>query len=548
MTAMIAAPAAPDIRKRRPCRPAALLASIAGLWLAGCAVTPEPIPDAEHIARARTEYAQLFSGQTAPQKPLTLAEAIARGLKYNYDQRLSLMEEALQDRQLTLANFNMLPRLAANAGYTLRDRERASSSIQFETRRLSLEPSVSEDQGKYTADATFSWSLLDFGLSYFQAQQQADRALIAVERRRRVMNNMVKEIRAAYARAASAQRLMPEIDRILAEVGVALENSAQIEREQLSPPIEALEYRRSLLQVVSQLRRLRSEMSVARSQLAALISLPPGEAFTLADDDTKGPGSLATTEADIRALEMYGLSYRPELREEAYQERIDRINVRKEILRLFPAPTLQASTNYDSNSFLVENFWNEIGLRMTWNLIGLVQGPKAIDVAETQVEVSKARRLALSVAVMTQINIGYQQLRQSLTTLETATELAEIEGRIHAMTQDQASLNAAAELERIRRGTQSIAAQLEEDRARNEVQSAISNLLVSLGLDPVPASVATTDLDQLTGIVQTSLDRMRAGTLTELIALPEAPQAAEPQPAPEAAPPAAAPAPAVPVS
>ena len=48
--------------------------------------------------------------------PLTLAEAIARALKYNYDAELTRVEQTLQERQIDIAMAQMLPRLAASAG------------------------------------------------------------------------------------------------------------------------------------------------------------------------------------------------------------------------------------------------------------------------------------------------------------------------------------------------------------------------------------------------------------------------------------------------
>lgn len=503
----------------------ALLPAAALLLLSACAVTPEPIGDGLHLSRAIAEKEALYAGQEPLTGPLTLSEAIARALKYNLDHRLALMEEAVQDRQLTLANFNMLPRLAANAGYTTRTNENLTVSRSERTGLTSPDPSLSTDAERWTGDISFTWNLLDFGVSYFQAHQQADRTLIAVERRRRVINNMVKEVRSAYWRAATAQRLLPLLDPILADAQRALEATDEIERDLLQPPLATLEYRKTILQVIAQLRRLRSELSVARAQLAALINVPPGEPLSVVMPDDRDVDDVGVSlPDDIAELELYGLTYRPELREEVYQERIDGNGVRKEMLRMLPGVSLLSSINFDSNSFLINQVWAEAGFRATWNLLGLIQGPRAIEAAETQAALTRTRRLAVSVAVITQINVSYQQYRQALENYETAYEISKVEERILQMAEDASELEAEAELERIRRAASSIAAQLDRDRSLAEVEAALANIYLSIGVDTLPAALEPGDLDALQGEVSAALERFERG---ELPPLPE-PAAEEP--------------------
>lgn len=491
------------------------------LLLGACAVAPDPIMPGQHVERARMDYGVLYADQPPLTGPLTAHEAIARALKYNYDHQLALTEAALQDRQFDVAVMNMMPRLAAGAGYTGRNNENASSSLSVLTRRQSLEPSTSQDRHRGTADLSFSWNLLDFGVSYFQARQQADRAMIAVERRRRVVNNVVKEVRSAFWRAGTAQRLMPKIDPLLKEAEKALAANAQIEAESLSPVLQTLEYRKNLLQVITQLRRLRSDLSVAKAQLAALINIPPNTEFTV-EEPPAAPGFPRTLSVDVPTLELMGLSQRPELREEAYQERVDRNNLYKEITRLMPGLSLLGSLNFDSNSFLVNNLWAEAGVRATFNLVNLISAPSVIGAAEMQIEVAKTRRLALSVAVLTQVNVSHQQFLRSVETFDTALEISRVEGRIAKAVNDGGLAEAEPEFERIRRGLSAVAAELDRDRAFAELQGALGNLYTSVGLDPVPASVDTRDLDALRGAVKDALARLDKGELPEL-----APVAAE---------------------
>lgn len=59
----------------------------------------------------------MYTDQEPLNGPLTLHQAMARAVKYNLEGRLKIMEEALAKRQLDLASFDMLPRMALSAGY-----------------------------------------------------------------------------------------------------------------------------------------------------------------------------------------------------------------------------------------------------------------------------------------------------------------------------------------------------------------------------------------------------------------------------------------------
>jgi len=504
------------------------------LSVSGCAIAPDPIRDVEHLERAKLDAGLLFAGQEPLTAPLTIEEAAARALRYNYDHRLALTEMALQAAQFDLAVMNTLPRLAAEAGYNVRDSENASSSMSILSRRQSLEPSTSQDMNRATSDLTFSWNLLDLGVGYYQARQQGDRALIAVERRRRVINNIVKEVRTAYWRAATAQRLLPKIEPLLKRAQSALNANADIERASLEAMLPTLEYRKNLLQVVGQLKRLRSELSVSKAQLAALINVPQGTPFTIADAGAP-PMPPRSFKADLKTMEMLGLSMRPELREEAYQERVDRSNLRKEIIRMMPGLSMLGTLNWDSNSYLTNNLWAEAGVRVTYNLVNLLQLPRAISAAETQIEVAKARRLALSVAVLTQVNVGWQQYMRAIESYDDSSEVAAVEAKIAKTVDNGGIAEAEPEFERIRRELTSVAAELDRDRSFTDLQSAFGNLYTAVGVDPVPAGVDTDNLEGLRTAVRDSFARLDAGVLPDLPKTPDeggapATSAAEPAP------------------
>jgi len=487
--------------------------------LAACSVRPDPITPTEHLQRARDDFKALYADFVALPATLTLEEAIARALKYNYDTQLAKTEITLQDKQFDLAYTQILPKLAADAGYDWRNNDAASTSVSELTKQQSLESSYSTQREHETGDLTFTWNLLDAGVSYFQARQQGYRAFIAIERRRKVINNIVKETRATYWKAMTAQRLLPQIEPVLADAEKVLENSRQANRDSLQPPLQALEFQQNMLQVVGQLRRIRTELMSAKAQLSALINAPPTANLKLAQD-TQAEKPVQVAGFDIPKLEELGLALRPELREEAYQERVDRQNVYKEMIKMMPGVSMLGSINYDSNRYYFNNIWSELGVRASYNLVNLYQGPKAIDAAQAGVDVSRVRRLALSVAVLTQINLAYQQLLRSGEMLETATAIDDVNRKISQVVQGAASADAQSESDRIRRFLSATAAELEKDRAFSEVHASLGNLYAAIGVDLVPPTVDTDDLSSLTGKVKTAISEWEAGRLPPLPELP----------------------------
>mgnify|MGYP001432921713 CR=1 FL=1 len=182
------------------------------LLLSGCGINPVPVTPDERLATMMQDQGEMYAKQEPLTRPLTFYDALARALKYNYDHRLSLMEAVLQDTQLEVATLNMLPKLTANAGYQFRERQLGSASEDYFNPGQNVfrqgQFATSQDASRGIADLTFAWNVLDFGVSYFQAKQQADRILIAQERRRKVVNNLIKEILQACWSASIAERLL----------------------------------------------------------------------------------------------------------------------------------------------------------------------------------------------------------------------------------------------------------------------------------------------------------------------------------------------------
>jgi outer membrane protein TolC len=520
MTATKILPACPC--RQRPARRLALVA-LPALLLGACSIRPEPITPPQHFARAEADYNTLYASYVPVSGPLTLAQALARALKYNYDAQLAKTQMTLQEQQLDLAMTQMLPRLAATAGYNHRSNDNAAESVSELTRQRSLVSSFSEEPSHGFASLEFSWNMLDLGVSYFQAKQQGDRTYIAVERRRKVINSITKSVEEAYWKAVTADRLLPRVRPLLAQAERVLAASRNSRRAGVAPQLQTLDFEQAMLTVVGQLRRLQTDLASAKVQLAALINVPADAPLALAQPDRRAPSPMQ--DVNFHQLEEIGLAMRPELREEAYQERIDRQDVYKEIIKMLPGIGILGNLNYDSNRYLFNPTWGAIGAQATFNLVNLVQGPKAIAAAETSVDVSHMRRLALSVAVLTQVNLSYQEYLSAQQDLDTAQQIVDVQHEITTASHNAEIAQTEPESERIRRDMSALIAELSRDRALAAVHAALASLYISLGVDLVPPSVDNAEaLPTLSEQVNQAISGWEAGRLPKI----ELPPAAAP--------------------
>jgi outer membrane protein TolC len=500
------------------------LATIAMLAASACGnLRPDAMSMEENVKRAQGDRTTIEAHYVPVNGQLSLSEAIARSLKYNYDVQLAKTEISLQERQLDLALSQMLPRLAAGAGYDGRTNYNAAQSIDVFTQQQSLVYSYSQQPQFMTADLTLTWNALDLGMSYFQARQQGYRTLIAVERRRKVIDNIVRNTATAYWRATTAAELLPRIEPMLVAARQMLAASRAASAQNLQNPIALLEFQQNMVMVLSELERIRNDLAAAHIELATLINVPPTTHFTFSGALGE---SVEPTELDNHRLENIGLALRPELRIEAYQKKIDQQDVYKEILKMLPGVGMITGYNYNSNNLLFTNVWGQIGIRATFNLLNMIQGPRAIAVAKEAVELSEQRRIALSVAILSQINLSVQDYANSFDTYKTAKEVDKVGVQIGRVTESVSVAGVQSEADRIRRQLTVLTTRIARSRAQVRVLAALAGIYSATGMDLVPANAELQDLPTLTTQVDQAIARWRSGLLPELPAAASPPATA----------------------
>ncbi len=480
--------------------------------VAACTVKPDPMTSKEHAERVKADRKALFGDVAPVDDPIGPYEAMARAIKYNLDHRLKLMKKALANRKLEVASFKMLPELTAEAGYSGRNKHDVTSSQNIFTGQETDADQTSSDRDTVTADMTLTWNILDFGVSYYGARQEANRALTMQEQRRKTIHNLMKEVRSAYWKAAGAARVKDQVARILAEAEKALAQVRQAKAERLRNPVQALRLEKALIETMRQMEGILSDLEQAKPRLASLMGLPPGRDFALDVPEQAADGlDVPTIDRPISELERLSLHYRPELREAAYKSRNSRLETRKALLRMLPGIELTAAGKYDSNSFALHNHWFETGAQVSWNLFNLIQGPARMDRAEAEKKVARTKRLAVSMAVLTQVNVAYEQFTTLKQDFRRARRLRDIERTIQEHVTNARQTEAKSRVDMVKTMASATRARLDMYRTYGKLQNAAGRIYASMGLDPLPDTMKSHDLEAVTRQVRKAVNNWEEG-------------------------------------
>lgn len=462
------------------------LAAFSTIGLTGCFIKPVPLTVDEVRSRVTEDRAVLTQDQEPLSGPMDLYEAMARALKYNLDARVELMHKMLSQTQLDLSHYAMLPRLAANAGFDGRSNFPGGVAQSLLTGRRVLEPFTSAEKNIFSADLSLSWNVVDFGLSYIRAKQAADDVLIAEEERRRVANRIIQDVRAAYWRAVSAERILPSLKQLDEWVKDALDKAQAVQDEKLSAPMVPLQYKLDLLNTQRYIQQLFRELNTAKLQLAALINLPPGQEKDIVLMVPERESTTISLPSDMTVLEDRALEARPELKMIDYRRRINAHEAKAAILELMPSLNLVVGENYSSNKFLFNNHWAAYAARASWNLLNLFRYPARTKTIEAQDKVLHTQNLALSMAVMSQVHVGVAQVAHAKKEVSTAKLYYDTQSQITEQIRVAWRSSRVSEQAVLRERVAQVAAQLRYDAVEAELQTAWASLLAAIGEDVLP--------------------------------------------------------------
>jgi outer membrane protein TolC len=455
------------------------------LLISGCTVQPKVITKEEKDLDIRENLAYLSVNSTEVTQAISLNEAINRAIEYNIEKKVSIMESVLSKKEIDSVTYDSLPQMTINAGYSIRNNYAASASTSFTDGQpdpLDENPSysVSQAKEKLTSSIGFSWNILDFGLSYIRAKQQSDKYLIAKEREKKVIHNITKNVRKAYYEALSASQLIDKIEPIMIETRKAIELSKKAQDLRVKSSMESLTYQRELHDILRSLNNIRRTLITSKTVLSELMGLKPGTKFELVKlkpNEYKIPILPLT----LAQMEKLAIESRPEVQESRYKQRITDEEITAVKLSILPRFGINSGLYYDDSKYLQNGDWFSYGATVSWNLFDLFGYNNRKNIAQSKFAIAKQQKLAIYMAVLSQVHLSYVKFKQLKNDYKLAKEYLNIADEIFKIVKSKNELDLNNDLVFIKEKLNYILAMLRHSSSYAQMQNSYGELMVSVG-------------------------------------------------------------------
>lgn len=500
------------------------VSTILSTTLLGCSAGSKPVDVNEQADNVGKDLDKLYNGQEAVKAEIGLYDAMARGIKYNIEKRDAVMNEMVAKGDIDLKALNMLPDVTARAYANGRDQDQYISGRSKATGGQSLEPTQFEDQYTRTANLALSWNTLDAGLGFISTKQASDKARAVTERRRKVVQNIAQDIREAYWRAASAQLLDDQMDGLLKESKALAKKLEEAENQKSSKDIGGLlTLQKRIYDTMQDLMAERDRLATAHIELASLMGLPPSAKFRLDADESKmlSKGSIPALKSDVKDLEVLALMIRPEMREQTLLKRVSTGDMHKTVLETFPGIGGILAYNYDDNSFLDDESWMNASLGLTQNVMKIFSFPQRYKQAGNLDQQTDMKRMAMTAAVLTQMNIAYTRYDLAQDRYDLLKGMAGVNRRMQDYAQTKKENSKDKDLindaQLLSARMDSLLTRTRLQLAYAEGQNAFGRIVNTLGLDPLPPHVEDQNTDQLAKTIETRFENLDADVIASLL-------------------------------
>ncbi len=360
-----------------------------------------------------------------PDHPLSYDEIVDLALKQNLDLQVKAQEIRIKEELRTGATWKMLPSLMFNLEQYGRNRNTGSFS-QSLTNQPPAPPSISSEQHDTTYDITFTWNILDFGLAYNRAIQEANREKMLKLDYARLQQNLVLEVTRSYWKTQLAARGVDRSERLIKRINEYQEKVRHYNQKGTLAALPSMKLDAQLSKFKVQLQDFHRDFVTAKSQLAQFMGLTNTDFEIIPYPFEKIDRQLF----DWDALEDLALANRPELYGKDVEEKVFKAEVHNAALQLLPGLAPYGQTKFDSNKFLIWNHWLQAGLKITYNVFNLPSTFYDMRAAEAQQELVRKNRVALSLGVITQVQLALLLYDDAIDNYKIAHEYYESEKKL----------------------------------------------------------------------------------------------------------------------
>jgi outer membrane protein TolC len=446
----------------------------------------------------------MFARQVPVTYEMDFNQAMARGLQYNLDLRINQANTALKAGQMKLAEYAMMPELDATGSAYTRDNDNTSYGSDQSGNRTD-QITTGSDRTIRAFRLAVKWNLLDLGRGYVKAREQGEKLLIAEEESRKQLQKLVQDLRVGYWRAYSAQQLAGELQQFYPILKKAKAQISQALIDKIVPKEDLLNYQTALLEGNRRLVQLEDKLNKAELQFKFLINLPPEQQIKL-----KKPPSFITKIQDLNnlnfeKLDAITLVNRPELRSQDYQRRIAKLGTKAAIIEALPSITLNGGRNFNSNSFLVNNFWNDRSIEASWNVFNLASLPVSLKNVDTQTNYESLKLMALTLGALNETRLAYAHYQTIAKEGLVARKQTKNAQQIYNLMQDREQASLTSKQQVYLAKLHLIFAKMDEILLMSDVYTALGELYLASGFDVLPPEATQACPQEVLAVIERNL-------------------------------------------
>jgi outer membrane protein, multidrug efflux system len=448
-----------------------------GVFLMSSCAKPK---DISHLRQenAKMDREELYKNVVVPQGPLVLQDFLALGLMQNFDIKMKQQQYLVQKELATSEQLKMLPSLEANADWSQRSNYDASGSINVDTGAVNFADSISETRSTQVQGLSMAWNVLDFGITYLRSRQEMGREVIALQEYKRLKQNTILDITDSYWRSVVALKAKDGATYLIQVIDNRQKSLDKQMASKSVSEVDGLLNHKSLIEMEIKLQNYERELSITKSTLARLAGLPSSADFELANVDLL---ALDIKMPSVQELEELAFLNRPELFVNDQQVEIALDDVRISLLSMLPSANLSATYNHDNNNFLMNKTWYSAGINAAWDLFSLPQKYYQKKSSEERVGVAKNARLAMSIAMLSQVHLSYLEYQDAMRQYELAVELSSVKTRLLEAGKKGKKQGESDSADVLNLETEALLAQIYKTNAYSDLRIALERIANTVG-------------------------------------------------------------------
>ena len=365
----------------------------------------------ERIAKAQEQFESVRKRDLPADKVLTLHDCIKLAMEHTMDIKIQNLEKDAATNMLWAEILGMLPDLSVTDKFTTRSNQPGSSSEAVQQDGDTYDYSTSQDKTINNLSVDMAFSLLDFGLAFFNSQQGHDRVLLKKRQIERLRQNLTLDVVRAYFKVAAAQRAVDITDNLLRQCRNHGEVIDRLEKQKRITPFRAFEEKNRLLTMEKRLSNYTRVYENSCVELRALLGVYPS--VNIIVDDTILDQEPVMELPEIELLEQMAILKRPELYEIDIQRHINILECRKTLVMMLPNVQIYMDLVNNNNSFLYYQTWWELAVRAAYNALKTPQHLARYMAYSDQADIEKVRSFAQAITVMSQVRIAKADIASS---------------------------------------------------------------------------------------------------------------------------------------